>query len=98
VASGVIAAGSSYTNEHYFYCYPNLTDTKTRLVVEAVVGGYTYYYPVTLDAVDANTSYDYNLTITRLGSDSPDVPVEEGTVTFTVTVKDWVQQNVNETI
>ena len=98
VASGVVAAGSSYTKEHYFYCYPNLTDTKTRLVVEAMVGGYTYYYPVTLDAVDANTSYDYNLTITRLGSDSPDVPVEEGTVTFTVTVKDWVQQNVNETI
>ena len=91
-------AGNTYTKEHYFYCYPNLTDTKTRLVVEAMVGGYTYYYPVTLDAVDPNTSYDYNLTITRLGSDSPDVPVEEGTVTFTVTVKDWVQQNVNETI
>lgn len=98
VTAGEVASGSAYTKEHYFYCYPNTTSTKTRLVVEAEVGGYTYYYPVTLNSVAANTSYTYNLTITRLGSESPDVPVEDGTVKFTVTVKDWVQQNVSETI
>lgn len=98
VTAGQIADGGTYDTSHYFYCYPNATATKTRLVVEAKAGEYTYYYPVTLDAVEANTSYDYNLTITRLGSDSPDVPVEEGAVTFTVTVKDWVEQNVSETI
>lgn len=98
VTSGTIAPGETYNKEHYFYCYPNTTSTKTRLVIEAEIGGYTYYYPVTLNAVNANTSYTYNLTITRLGSNSPNVPVEDGTVVFTVTVKDWVQQNVNETI
>lgn len=98
VSSDVIAQGESYTNEHFFYCYPNATDTKTRLVVEAEIGGFIYYYPITLDEVAPNTSYAYNLTITRLGSDSPDVPVQDGVVKFTVTVKDWTAKNVNETI
>ena len=98
VTSGVIENGSSYDIEHYFYCYPNATTTKTRLVVEAQVGDYLYYYPLTLDRVDPNTAYTYNLTITRLGSDSPDKPVEEGTVQFNVTVKEWTEQNVEEII
>ena len=95
---GRVANGESYATEHYFYCYPNTTATKTRLVIEAEVGGYTYYYPITLNAVEANTAYTYNLTITKLGSNSPDVPVADGTVNFTVTVKDWTVQNVPETI
>ncbi len=98
VAAGRVSNGESYDTEHYFYCYPNATATKTRLVIEAEVGGYTYYYPITLNAVDANTAYTYNLTITKLGSNSPDVPVADGTVNFTVTVKDWTVQNVPETI
>ena len=98
VTDGVIVNGGSYDTGHYFYCYPNETSTKTRLVVEAEVGGYTYYSPVTLNEVAANTAYIYNLTITRLGSDSPDVPVAEGAVNFTVTVKEWTVQNVHETI
>jgi hypothetical protein len=98
VGAGRISNGESYDTEHYFYCYPNATATKTRLVVEAEVGGYTYYYPITLNAVEDNTAYTYNLTITKLGSNSPDVPVADGTVNFTVTVKDWTVQNVPETI
>ena len=98
MAAGRVSNGDSYNTEHYFYCYPNATATKTRLVIEAEVGGYTYYYPITLNAVEANTAYTYNLTITKLGSNSPDVPVADGTVNFTVTVKDWTVQNVPETI
>lgn len=98
VTAGDIANGSTYSKEHFFYCYPNVTATKTRLVVETEIGGHTYYYPLTLDEVEANTAYTFDLTITRLGSDSPDVPVEDGSVKFIVTVKDWVQQNVSETI
>ncbi len=98
VTSGDVSSGGSYTKGHYFYCYPNNTATKTRLVVESEIGGNTYYYPITLDTVDPNTAYTYNLTITRLGSDSPDMPVEEGAIKFTVTVKDWVEQDINETI
>lgn len=98
VTAGTIVNGSTYDTEHYFYCYPNATVTKTRLVVEAQIGSYVYYYPVTLDKVEPNTAYTYSLTITRLGSDSPDKPVEDGAVQFNVTVKDWVEQNVEEII
>ena len=98
VSSGVVENGSTYDTEHYFYCYPNSTSTKTRLVVEAMVGDYLYYYPVNIDKVYPNTAYTYSLTITRLGSDSPNKPVEAGTVQFVVTVKDWVHQDVEETI
>jgi hypothetical protein len=66
--------------------------------VEAEVGGYTYYYPITLTDIAPNTAYCYNLTITRLGSESPDVPVSDCEVKVSVTVKDWTIQNVNETI
>lgn len=98
VSSDAIAEGGAYKVEHFFYCYPNTTATQTRLVVEAEVGGYIYYYSVTLDSVAPNTAYCYNLTITRLGSDSPDIPVSDSQVKVSVTVKDWTIQNVNETI
>ena len=98
VSSDPISEGDAYTTEHFFYCYPNATATPTRLVVEAEVGGYTYYYPITLTDIAPNTAYCYNLTITRLGSESPDVPVSDCEVKVSVTVKDWTIQNVDETI
>lgn len=99
VTSGQITNGATYSKEHFFYCYPNnSTAIKTRLVVETEIDGYVYYYPLTLESVNSNTAYTYNLTITRLGSDSPDVPVEDGTIQFTVTVEDWIEQDINEII
>ena len=98
VTAGQITSGGNYSAGHFFYCYPNSTTTKTRLVVETQIGGYTYYYPVTLDSVTPNTAYAYNLTITRLGSDSPNEPVADGAVSVTLTVKDWTECEVNETI
>lgn len=98
VSSGEIADGNVYDTKHCFYCMPNSTDTKTRLVVEAEIEGDTYYYPITLDNVEQNTSYAYNLTIKRFGSESPDVPVENGTVTFTVEVDPWDETIVDEII
>jgi hypothetical protein len=92
--------GADYTDKHHFYCYPNLTDTdasngmwsarKTRLVVEATLGGETCYYPVTLDEVAQNTAYTVTLTVTRPGSSSPDEPISTSDATFTVQVKDWI--------
>ena len=98
VSSGEITEGGVYDTRHYFYCMPNSTETKTRLVVEAEIEGDTYYYPITLEKVGQNTSYSYNLTIKRFGSDSPDVPVEDGSVTFTVEVDPWVESVVDEII
>ncbi len=98
--SGSIANGSSYSTAHYFYCYPNpvasdssaetWSPRQTRLVVETQLGGKTYYYPVTLPGIEANHTYDIEeLKITRLGSSSPDVPVDISDVAVSITVKPW---------
>ena len=91
--------GTTYSSQHHFYCYPNHTETdanegtwtarKTRLVVEATLGGETCYYPVTLTDIDQNTAYTVTLTVTRPGSPSPDIPVSTEEATFTVKVRDW---------
>lgn len=109
VQSGKVVAGGAYTGSHYFYCYPNHTAAdvsdgswcprKTRLVVEAALDGEIYYYPVTLNSVEGNTTYSYELKITRPGSMSPDMPVEDAVVEITVKVENWVElPSVIETI
>ncbi len=101
-----VAYNSSESKGHYFYCYPNPTvaDTAddawsprhTRLVVEANVGGQKCYYPITLPAVNANTVYTIGeLTITRLGTDAPDVETVMGSASFTITVAPWKTENVD---
>lgn len=100
---------TTYSVKHHFYGYPNpvatdanagsWTPRKTRLVVEATLGGEVCYYPVTLDKMQRNTEYIINLTVTRLGSPDPDTPVTTGEASFTVEVKDWVDGGtINETI
>ena len=93
-----------YTKKHYFYCYANPTTAdahrgnwsprRTRLVVETKLGERVYYYPIDIvgtgNVLDLNTSYTVTkLTITGPGVDHPDDLLDNGTVSFTVTVKDW---------
>ena len=42
--------------------------------------------------------YSYDLTITKLGSDSPDVPVDESVVTYTAVTGTWIQHQEKEEI
>lgn len=81
--------GETYDTDHYFYCYPNQTSTKTRLVIETVIDGQTYYYPIVLDEVLPNNQYSYNVVLTRLGVDSPDASLDKGSYTVRITMKDW---------
>ncbi len=101
-----IAYNSSESAGHYFYCYPNPTvadntdgtwsPRHTRLVVEANVGGNRCYYPITLPVVSANTVYTIGeLTITRLGTDTPDVETVMGGASFTISVAPWNLENVD---
>lgn len=96
-----IGAADEYETDMTFYCCPNptLTDSSseawcprfTRLVVEATIAGKTWYYPISVPALRSNHSYEIpSLTITRLGSTDPDVPVEVGTAGFNVVVNEWV--------
>lgn len=82
-------APDGYVGNHYFYCFPNVSDTKTRLVIETSIGGETYYYPIILDELLPNNQYSYSVVLTRLGTDSPDGSLEKGTCGVTVSIKGW---------
>ena len=103
----IVANGSAYEKPNTFFCYPNPTaddssDSNwcarhTRLVVKAQIGNDTYYYPITLPVLEYNKSYEIeNLTLTRPGSDNPDVPVTFQDCTFDITVKPWTVVPVTE--
>jgi hypothetical protein len=91
VSGGVLDPDDSdgYAKEHYFYCYPNATATRTRLVIETSIGGETYYYPITLTELLPNNQYSYSVVLTRLGTDSPDGSLEEDAYGVTVSIKGW---------
>ena len=85
----IVSGGDPYGTEHYFYCYSNETNNKTRLVIEAEIDGQRYYYPIVLDKVLPNNQYSYNVVLTRLGIDSPDGSLDKETYSVTVSMKDW---------
>ena len=87
-----------YETPHHFYCLPNNTNTKTRLVIEALIGDRTYYYPITLEEVESNKSYSYNVTLRHLGTDSPDQPLEYGDVDFALEVTPWIEVKTDDVI
>ncbi len=104
--SGQVTSGSPFTEDIFFYCYENTvpsengTDRFTRLVVEASIGGTTYYYPVNinrsgfgyssgLEGISRNTSYSINIKITRPGSLSPDEVITNGSADITLSVENW---------
>ena len=92
------AAAKSYN--YNFYSFPNpvtsdvtgakATGGKARLVVTATFNNKTYYYPVTLDKLERNKSYEVQLTISGAGSDDPNRPVEKGSMSVSIAVKGWV--------
>lgn len=98
----VVTTMGEYAVADAMYAYPNptvddanggtFTARHTRWVLEATIGGTTYYYPVTLPVLESNKSYEINnITITHVGSLDPDTPVEAFEVPFTITVNDWEQ-------
>ena len=59
-------------------------------MVETVISGKTFYYPVTLPVIEPNHTYEItDIRISRLGSTSPDIPVEVGAAQLLVTIKSW---------
>lgn len=64
---------------------------RTVLVVAATVDGKLCYYPVTLSksTIERNTTYTVALTISSIGSDEPNKPIEKGSASVTVSVDGW---------
>ena len=95
-----ISNGGNYDTAHHFYCYPNAvaedssaqewSPRYTRLVIVTEIAGKTYYYPVSVSNIESNHLYEIeNVRITRLGSMSPEFPVETGSVSIAIKVTDW---------
>ena len=106
-ADQTMANGDTYETAHTFFCYPNPTTDDsssstwcprhTRLVVMTSFGDDVYYYPITLPVLEPNKSYEIeNLTLTRLGSEDPDVPVTFQDCTFDLNIKPWTVVPVTE--
>ncbi len=102
-----IGKGVAYIGKNYFYCYPNPTTKDsssetwspryTRLVVEVTLDGKTYYYPISIPNIERNCTYEISeLTLTKPGSESPDVPVTSGQASFSLKVTDWSKGTVEE--
>ncbi len=98
--NAVVTQTSPYETPASFYVYPNKTaqDSQaeefsaryTRVVVETTLGDKKYYYPISIPDIESNKTYTINnLTITRPGSISPDVPVTSYECAFSVSVTDW---------
>jgi len=67
-----LSQGSAYEQAHRLYAYPNTSDSQlTRLVIEVLIDGSYYTYPIEIASLHSNYSYEIrNLTITRLGNPS----------------------------
>lgn len=84
-----------YNSPVYFYCYENMpekeTDTEkfTRVVIEGVLDGVRYYYPIMLGKVERNNCYSLEVTISRPGALSPDSGLEKGVLVANLDVLEW---------
>jgi len=94
-----IVHGATKTYNHSFYSFPNAVANdvttagtgggKLRLVAAIRVDQTLYYYPVTLTNVERNKSYDVKLTVSGLGSEDPNHPVEKGAAGISISVSGW---------
>lgn len=81
--------------EKVFYCYANPAAEDlpghpvTRMVLEGSIGPTTCYYPINLPDMKPGTCYQLDLTLTRMGSPDPDIPVESGTVIIEAGTVPW---------
>lgn len=99
----VIPAGDPYTTVHAFYPFPNPLPEKadsrsepwcarrTRLVLEAQIGGQTFYYPITLPASRRNQTVAIDEAIIRnLGSEDPEQDQPGALeIVFSTHIRDW---------
>ena len=103
---------AGFTQPLYFYAYENLIASETpvsrytRIVIEALLNGKTYYYPISINregfgyvsenghkGVKRNTAYQLKATIFRPGSTDPDKPLEPGTLSATLGIEDYRDQS-----
>lgn len=83
------------------YCFPNTAEYEdlgtrfTRLVIEGTIDGVKTFYPININrnkegvGIERNTSYSYDIRITRRGVNSPDQPIEIEEFECSLHISDW---------
>lgn len=100
-----VAQGETETFNVPFYSLPNKHTVATdnfngatsgdacaRLVVKATYGegdGQSWYYPVTIENLERNKTYDVSFIIRGPGSPDPNLGVESGNLEVIITVEPW---------
>ena len=101
--TGSLSKGASWTEKddykYFMYGFPNPAseaadasgkDWVTKLVIQTKVNGIRYYYPIGIKGMEANKTYVVNnVTVSRLGSTSPDKYVSTAALSISITVRDW---------
>ncbi len=97
-------ASHNYLPGKFFYAYPNASpaernnsetpDYTTKLVIETEISVHgktvTSFYPISIPYLQPNYAYTIeNVTLTRLGSNNPFIPVTTAECTFSIVVSDW---------
>ena len=74
-----------------FFCYANPGwqegIPRTRLVLEGMLDGHLCYYPLEIPHLEAGQVYSFDITLRRMGSPDPDIPVSsDAALVETITV------------
>ena len=91
---GYGAIGSTRISEaKTFCCYANPAGDRqiprTRLVLEGILAGKQCYYPIEFDSLEPGRVYELDITLRRMGSAHPDIPVESGAVSVESRTLPW---------
>ena len=82
-----------------FYCYPNPeSKPPTRLVLDGWVGDAHCYYPIDIPLTKGGMTYEIDVTLHRIGTDSPDCPASPGTYTVEWATVPWYESDEREEI
>ena len=76
-----------------FSCYANPAGhgdiPRTRLVLEGTVDGILCYYPIEIPSLEPAKEYQFSLTLKRMGSADPDIPVQSDAVLVETQTIPW---------
>ncbi len=91
-----------------FYCYPNpvvsesTSEAMTRLVIEGLIDGTTYYYPINIFRdgyiMEADTDYVFDITICSLGNLDPDTAANPLQISINSSIEKWKENDEKDII
>lgn len=85
----------SHPEPRTLYCYPNpatedsLGQIRTRLVLEGQVGEHTCYYAIPMPVLRGGNVLELDITLLRMGTDTPDILAESGMYRMEITPLPW---------